>query len=482
MKRVLSILLTAVILLGISSASALADNIYRDSQGVAYGLSEDGTYYTVTGFNGSTAEVNIPSEINGVPVTIIGDYVFAYCYSKLTSITIPDSIITIGEYAFYMCSRLTNVTIPDSVTTVGEGAFACCYGLTSIIIGDGVITIGANAFDECYELGIITIGNSVTTIGGGAFGCGAVTSITIPDSVTTIGDGAFYGCSNLTSIDIPDSVTHIENHAFSACSSLTSITVSEDNEFYHSRENCLIETDTNTLIAGCKNSVIPDYVTTIGDSAFSCGAVTSIAIPESVTSIGDYAFSSCDGLTSVDIPDSVTTIGDYAFGNCYNLTDIYCEAASQPECWSDEWLADCNATVHWGTTAEDAANDDLLSAISTAETLIETDFNAEQWEDIQTALDFAKAYDATDKSIEDIQSVTTALNEIIAGKPLVKGDADRNGGVDQFDYLMVKRGYFDTYKLYTGDLLRADVDSSSEIDQFDYLCIKRAYFDTYTIE
>ena len=144
-------------------------------------------------------------------------------------------------------------------------------------------------------------------------------------SVTSIGDDAFFRCSNLTSVTIPNSVTSIGSSAFSGCSSLTSIIVDIDNSIYDSRDNCnaIIETATNTLHTGCKNTVIPNSVTIIGSSAYSgCSGLTSITIPNSVTSIGGSAFSSCSGLTSITIPNSVTTIGSSAFFRCSSLTSI----------------------------------------------------------------------------------------------------------------------------------------------------------------
>ena len=189
------------------------------------------------------------------------------------------------------------------VTSIGERAFYGCTGLTSIVIP-----------------------NSVTSIGDYAFkGCTGLTSITIPNSVTSIGNDAFRGCSGLTSIVIPNSVTSIGDYVFAYCSGLTSIIVESGNMYYDSRDNCnaIIETSTNTLLAGCQKTIIPNDVTSIGTYAFySCTGLKSIVIPNSVTSIGNEAFRGCSGLTSITIGNSVTSIEEYAFYSCSGLKTV----------------------------------------------------------------------------------------------------------------------------------------------------------------
>ena len=307
---------------------------------------------------------------------IIDGTLNSFAPAGLTEYTIPNSVTTIGKYAFYGCSSLTSVTIGDSVTTIGEWAFCGCTGelivncnipsasdflygafhdsnFTTVTIGDSVTTIGDYAFSGCESLTSVTIPDSVTTIGDEAFGnCSSLDSVAIGDSVTTIGNSAFWGCSSLTSVTIGDSVTEIGYGVFAECSNLR-----EFNGKYASGDGrCLIIDGTLNSFApaGLTEYTIPDSVTTIGDSAFGdcssltsvtipnrvttigesaffqCSSLTSVTIGNSVTTIGDYAFYDCYNITSVTIPDSVTTIGDSAFYSCSSLTSVYCKAVTPP--------------------------------------------------------------------------------------------------------------------------------------------------------
>ena len=325
-----------------------------------------------------SGEVAIPEsvEYNGTTysVTSIGENAFCGC-PALTSVTIGNSVTSIEAYAFYSCSGLTSVTIGNGVESIGEYAFDSCDGLTSVIIGNSVTSIGNGAFFGCSDLTSVTIPNSVTSIGDGAFqscsgltsvsipnsvtsigvqafdGCSGLTSVTIGNSVTSIGESAFFGCYGLRSVTIPNSVTSIGKWAFSYCPALKEMKVDANNPKYDSREGCnaIIETSSNTLISGCYKTVIPNSVTSIGESAFlNCSGLTSVTIPNSVESIGESAFQSCQGLTSVTIPNSVTSIGDYAFRYCSQLSDVYCYAKNVPSTGSSAFYASCpeNQTLH----------------------------------------------------------------------------------------------------------------------------------------
>jgi hypothetical protein len=288
---------------------------------------------TITGYTGPGGAVTIPSTINGLPVTSIGDWAFGGCNS-LTSVTIPNSVTSIGDGAFFDCTSLTSVTIPDSVTSIGAGAFDSCYSLTSV-----------------------TIPNSVASIGGGAFqGCTSLTSVTIGNNVTNIGDGAFQGCNGLTSVTIGNNVTNIGDGAFESCSSLTAITVDALNPVYSSENGVLFDKSQTTLIR-CPGTeaggyTIPNSVTSIGDGAFfDCTSLTNVTIGNSVTNIGDGAFDSCTSLSSLTIGNGVTSIGPKAFAFCPSLTSVYFQG-NAPNADSSVFIADTNATAYYlpGTT------------------------------------------------------------------------------------------------------------------------------------
>ena len=167
---------------------------------------------------------------------------------------------------------------------------------------------------------------SVESIGNSAFGgCKDLSSVSIPTSVTSIGAGAFYECFGLSSLTIHQYVTNVGIGVLQGCSGINSIVVESGNTKYDSRNNCnaIIETETNSLIAGCKNTIIPNSVTIIQRGAFdSCTGLNSLELPNSITNIETYAFWGCTGLTNIVLPNSVEKLGDHVFSSCTSLVSV----------------------------------------------------------------------------------------------------------------------------------------------------------------
>ena len=317
MKR--KLLLT--LLISIMSLSASAYHFMVD--GIAYDITSDSesvsvtyttsAYPTASKHSSYSGNIVIPSKVTysgkTYTVKVIDFDAFCWC-DGLTSVTIPNSVTSIGQSAFESCSGLTSVTIPNSVTSIGVCAFESCSGLTSVTIPNSVTSIDDYAFSKCSGLSKVNIESieswcsinfsSITSHpffsseNGHLFMNGTeVTSLTIPQSISKLNSVVFYGCSGLTSVTIPNSLTSIGAYAFYRCDGLTSVT-------------------------------IPNSVTSIGGYAFrNCSGLTSVTIPNSVTSIGEGAFRNCSSLASVNIPKTVTDIGSYAFYGCSALESFH---------------------------------------------------------------------------------------------------------------------------------------------------------------
>lgn len=239
---------------------------------------------------------------------VICDYAFSGCVF-LQQITIPSSVISIGNYAFLRCRSLQQITIPSSVTSIGNRAFSCCESLQQLALPFGITNIGNNTFSHCKSLRKITIPSSVTNIGNDAFNwCESLKEITIPNSVTSIGSGIFSVCSSLNKIVIPQSLNCISDYAFCSCHSL-----------------CEVE--------------IPISVKIIGDGAFcGCDLLKEVKIPSGVMSIGKGAFAECKSLRKVVIPSNIMRIGNGIFSGCTSLNQNFIAEIKRNFSLSEEHL------------------------------------------------------------------------------------------------------------------------------------------------
>lgn len=347
------------------------------SEGLEFTLSSDETYYSVTGIGTCTdTDVVIPSKYNGLPVKRIDSYAFHFC-TDLTSITIPDSVESIGGNAFYGCTLkyneydnayyLGNPINPYVVLIKAKG------NITSCIISENTKVIGPDAFHYQSGLTSITIPDSVTAIENFAFAGTGLTSVTIPDSVTYIGLSAFGGCTKLKNITIPDSITTFAG-AFYGCDSLkynqydnALYLGNADNPYlilvkaiHNNITSCVINENTRFLqqdaFYNCTkltSITIPDSVTSLNRSLFDFSGLTSITIGNGITTIPYGAFVDCPNLTSITIPESVTVIGTNVFIRCDRCKTInYKGTQAQWEAIENSSLYHKGYTINYNYTGD----------------------------------------------------------------------------------------------------------------------------------
>ena len=278
-------------------------------------------YACLDEYIGQDLSIVLPSKIGTWPVTQIGEKCFQW--KKITSVVIPDTITEIPSDAFAYCNELTSVKLPKGIRVIGSSAFDSCGELKEIVFPEGLLEIKKRAFNDCK----------------------ALKSIALPNTLTLLEDDAFGHCKNLSEVIIPAGVTSITS-PFCGCDNLTKITVAPNNPVYDSRENCnaIIETATNKLVMGCKNTIIPPSVAVIGESAFAAfDTITSFVVPEGVTEIENGAFSSCFNLESITLPESVSRIGHYALHFCRSLTKV--EIPSNVKEFHVSVFANCESLV-----------------------------------------------------------------------------------------------------------------------------------------
>ena len=348
-KRLISLLVAVcmmITMLPLSAVTAFAADTStvheaNDGEGIyryAYKENEDGETVTITEFlgpvdpaNPGPYDIDIPEKLDGYTVTGLGKDSFSIDdfysplyeihHTKIHSVTIPQSVTSIGDSAFAGCKKLDSLTINDAATSIGRRAFAECPLTTTLELGENITTIGNSAFYDCRGLKNVTIPQSVTSIGDSAFGeCSSLETLSLGENIKTIGDSAFYHCINLgkddlTSVTIPQSVTSIGKDAFRFCNNMKSLTI-----------NGAIESMGARAFAGCislKTLSLGENIKTIGHFAFAdCSSLTNVTIPQSVTSIGNYVFRYCTLLKNVTIPEKVTTIGLGTFSYCKQLEYI----------------------------------------------------------------------------------------------------------------------------------------------------------------
>lgn len=364
-KRLISLLVAVcmmITMLPLSAVTAFAADTStvheaNDGDGIykyAYKENEDGTA-TITDFLGPVDStkapdpytITVPTKLDGRKVTGLGESSFSGIYSsdhqkdstllsfcnQIQSVTIPESVTSIGKSAFEHCSKLDSLTIKGVATSIGAYAFASCTSLTSLSLVGNFQTIGEQAFAYCGMTSLTTDAD-ITSIGEYAFShCTSLTSLSLTGSVQTIGYQAFACCTSLTSLSLTGDIQKIGDYAFGYCSSLYTATLSKNLTSIgtYAFEYC---TSLNSI-------EIPGKVTEIGDYAFIDAGLTSVTIDEGVKSTGAYMFYKCGNLTTVTLPESLTTIADGSFAFCSNLGHV--KIPARVTCIGDGAFSNCTS-------------------------------------------------------------------------------------------------------------------------------------------
>lgn len=323
-KRALSLLLSILLAAGCCVVAGLSRPTIKaetfTSGDYEYTLLEDGTAQ-ITDYTGSDTDLTILVQLDGHPVTGIGERAFSD-QRTLVHVSIPEGVVSIGESAFEYCTELTGVDIPDSVTSIGEAAFYVCSSLTGVTLPASLTNLGGWAFYDCYNLaGSVTIPEGITSIQARTFsGCNQLTGVVLPNSITSIGGYAFDYCG-LEQLNLPEQLSSIGDSAFEGCRELEEV-------------------------------ILPEGLTSIGFSSFArCDSLARIIIPDSLSTIEAYAFAYASNLMEVTLPAQVTLIRYNAFFECPNLADVY--YAGTPAQWNQMEVESknedlLNAAIHYG--------------------------------------------------------------------------------------------------------------------------------------
>lgn len=371
-KRLISLLVAVcmmITMLPLSAVTAFAASAssYPTPTSPTDPVANDGTYWyaykenaddtatiTITDFLGpvdstktsDSYTITVPTELDGRKVTGLGESSFSGFYSsdhqkdstllsfcnQIQSVTIPESVTSIGKSAFEHCSKLDSLTIKGVATSIGASAFASCTSLTSLSLVGSFQTIGDFAFASC-GMTSLTIDATITSIEKYAFSSSSLTSLSLTGNVQKIGDYAFAYCTSLTSLSLTGNIQKIGDHAFDSCSSLNTVTLPKSLTSIGS-----YAFDSCTSLDSIE---IPGKVTEIGDCAFIDAGLTSVTIDEGVKSTGAYMFYKCGNLTTVTLPESLTTIADGSFAFCSNLDHV--KIPARVTCIGDGAFSNCTS-------------------------------------------------------------------------------------------------------------------------------------------
>ena len=372
-KRALSLIFVMLLLTTVLSVVAMVAVDAATENGYTYTVG--GGKATITAYTGSGGAITIPSALGGNPTVGIG--INAFKNTAITSVIIPDTVITINSYAFDRCMALTSITIGSGVTNIGTSAFYFCNALGSVVIPNSVTNIGNYAFNHCALLTSVTFGNSLASIGTYAFAdCYSLTTVNIPASLTVLGLAVFSGCPAMTSITVDPANTAFSSidgvlydktsttiiqypdgkagaftipstiisvgYAFAYAMGVTAINVDSGNQHYSSIDGVLFSKDNTTLyqypLGRAGNYVIPEKTITInGYAFFHCNGLTALSIPVNTTTIGTYGFKNCTNLGSVTFEGNISHLGSQCFANCSALGSILFFGTVAPLYLSSDW-------------------------------------------------------------------------------------------------------------------------------------------------
>lgn len=371
--------------LALPGAALEEESIAEEESGIAVDTSGDATYdvftyrendsggIIITSCDTAATAVQIPTEIDGKPVTEIGDAAFISC-GFLTSMEVPEGVTKIGESAFSSCSMLCTVSLPEGLTEIGKGAFESCSMLSEVQLPSTLTVLPDALFYNCSYLPSLELPDTVREIGNETFySCTALTEITLPEGLEKIGDYAFQNCQELTAVALPSTCAELGTYVFDGCQALAEITVAGENPSYMAQDGVLFTADGTTLIrypqartettyavpeecetladwsfigattleqidlggvteigedcfyycTSLKEVTVPEGVTELKGAAFAyCMAMERITLPSTMETLGNHCFYSCAVLTDINIPEGVTTLGDQCFYNCVALLDL----------------------------------------------------------------------------------------------------------------------------------------------------------------